>query len=194
MSKSLSTQYFDQLYEENSDPWDFETSDYERAKYAATLAALPRERYRNAFEIGCSIGVLTEQLATRCDRLLAVDGSALPLRQARERLADKPPVRLSQMRIPDTFPDDRYDLILVSEVGYYWSRTDLAKAQQKIGQALLPGGHLLLVHWTLPTNYPLTGDEVHEAFRDWAQTDSSLVHRDHQRTQQYRLDRWERTA
>ena len=33
------------LYEESADPWGFETSAYERRKYALTLAALPRERY-----------------------------------------------------------------------------------------------------------------------------------------------------
>lgn len=194
MHKSLPTQYFDQLYEENQDPWDFETSDYERAKYAATLAALPNERYQNAFEIGCSIGVLTEQLATRCERLLAVDGSELPLCRARERLADQPHVRVSQMRIPDTYPNNQYDLILLSEVGYYWSREDLIRAQQQILETLLPGGHLLLVHWTQPTNYPLTGDEVHDAFCDLEQTSRQLTQRYHQRTEQYRLDRWERAA
>ncbi|MGB3851386.1 MAG: class I SAM-dependent methyltransferase [Tunicatimonas sp.] len=189
MSKSLSTEYFDDLYQQNEDPWDFETSAYERDKYVATLAALPRERYQNAFEIGCSIGVLTQQLATRCERLLAVDGSEVPLKQARQRLPDQPHVQLAQMRVPDTFPDASFDLILVSEVGYYWSWDDLAKSQQHILRTLQPGGHLLLVHWIQPTNYPLTGDEVHDAFR---RLDTQLEHQEHQRTDRYRLDRWER--
>ena len=193
MKESLPTNYFDQLYQENEDPWDFEGSDYEHEKYAATLAALPHERYRNAFEIGCSIGVLTEQLALRCDHLLAVDGSEIPLRRTRERLAPQPHVRIEKMRVPDTFPNDQYDLILVSEVGYYWSWEDLAKAQRHILDTLLSGGHLLLIHWILPTNYPLTGDEVHEAFRHVAQTTQALSHRYHRRTAQYRLDVWERT-
>ncbi len=189
MSKSLSTEYFDDLYQQNEDPWDFETSAYERDKYAATLAALPRERYQNAFEIGCSIGVLTQQLATRCERLLAVDGSEVPLKQARQRLSGQSHVQLAQMRVPDTFPDDSFDLILVSEVGYYWSWDDLAKSQQHILRTLQPGGHLLLVHWIQPTNYPLTGDEVHDAF---GTLDTQLEHQEHQRTDRYRLDRWER--
>lgn len=194
MKDSLPTDYFDRLYQENEDPWNFERSDYERDKYAATLTALPNEYYRNAFEIGCSIGILTLQLATRCEQLLAVDGSDIPLQHARERLARDAQVQLKKMRVPDTFPDDRYDLILVSEVGYYWSRADLAKAQQHILHTLLPGGHLLLVHWILPTNYPLTGDEVHDAFRGLAQSTQLLLHRDHQRTDQYRLDVWERAG
>lgn len=189
MSKSLSTEYFDELYQQNEDPWDFKTSAYERDKYAATLGALPRERYQNAFEIGCSIGVLTQQLATRCKRLLAVDGSKIPLKQARQRLRHQAHVQLAQMRVPDTFPDDSFDLILVSEVGYYWSWDDLAKAQQHIVRTLQPGGHLLLVHWIRPTNYPLTGDEVHDAFGTLG---TQLEHREHRRTDRYRLDRWER--
>ena len=192
MKPSLPTDYFDRLYRENKDPWDFETSEYERDKYAATLAALPNERYQNAFEIGCSIGVFTRQLAPRCSRLLAVDGSEIPLRRARERLTDHPQVQIEPMCVPGNFPDDQYNLIVVSEVGYYWSWDDLAKAQERILEALLPGGHLLLVHWILPTNYPLTGDEVHEAFHKAAQTTGSLMHRHHQRTAQYRLDVWER--
>ena len=191
MSQSLPPDYFDRLYQEHEDPWNFETSDYERDKYAATLAALPNRQYQNAFEVGCSIGVLTKQLAGRCQRLLAVDGSEAPLRRAGERLDEEKHVRLETMRVPDAFPDDRYDLIVLSEVGYYWSWEDLALAQQKIMDALLPGGHLLLVHWILPTNYPLTGDEVHDAFVRFS---PSLQHRYQQRTQQYRLDRWERKA
>ena len=191
MSESLSTEYFDGLYQQNEDPWDFETSSYERDKYAATLAALPNDQYQNAFEIGCSIGVLTQQLASRCDRLLAVDGSEKPLELARQRLQQQLHVQLAQMRVPDTFPGNTFDLILVSEVGYYWSWSDLKKAQQQILRALQPGGHLLLVHWVQPTNYPLTGDEVHDAFRT---LEPSLVHQQHQRTDRYRLDRWERTG
>lgn len=189
--KSLSTDYFDKIYQSNDDPWNFERSDYEREKYAATLAALPRPMYDNAFEIGCSIGVLTQQLVSRCRHLLSVDGSEAPLRKAQARLHDQSHVQFQQMKIPDAFPGGQFDLVLLSEVGYYWSRADLAKAQQRIGDALLPGGHLLLVHWTpYVEDYPLTGDEVHEAFIAWADS-QSLLHLHHQRAEQYRLDLWE---
>ena len=42
-----------------------------------------RERYASAFEPGCSIGVLTAQLAPRCDRLLACDVAAAAVESAR---------------------------------------------------------------------------------------------------------------
>ena len=40
--QSLAADFFDTLYQADPDPWRFETSDYEAAKYAATIAALPQ--------------------------------------------------------------------------------------------------------------------------------------------------------
>ncbi len=73
MTASLPANYFEALYARERDPWRFETSGYERAKYDATLNALPKTCYRSGLEIGCSIGVLTERLAKRCERLIATD-------------------------------------------------------------------------------------------------------------------------
>ena len=42
--QSLPPSFFDEIYAEADDPWSFTTSDYEREKYATTLAELPRER------------------------------------------------------------------------------------------------------------------------------------------------------
>ena len=83
--QTLTEEYFADVYAANDDPWNFETSDYEAEKYAATLNALPRENYANAFEIGCSIGVLTEKLAAKCARLSAVDVSEKALEKAKAR-------------------------------------------------------------------------------------------------------------
>ncbi|RIV18503.1 methyltransferase domain-containing protein [Fibrisoma montanum] len=194
MSSSLPQSYFDDIYRASDDPWQFATSDYERDKYQATLAALPNERYANVFEIGCSIGVLSAMLAQRCDRLLAVDASELPLRQARQRLAELPQVSVQQMSIPAQFPDDQFDLILLSEVGYYLTIDDLRRAQQLMHEHLQPGGHLLLVHWTpFVPDYPLTGDQVHEVFLEQTVGAQPMwQHLTGQRAEQYRLDLFSR--
>jgi SAM-dependent methyltransferase len=191
--RSLPPAYFDQMYAASDDPWGFETRPYEAAKYAATLDALPRNRYRSAFEIGCSIGVLTERLAGRCDRLLAVDVAERALEQARARCRNRPQVLFRHMAVPGAFPDERFDLILVSEVGYYWGGGDLAIAQRLIVEHLEPGGQLLLVHWTpFVEDYPLTGDEVHEAFLTSAASWNGLRHSVGSRHETYRLDLFER--
>ena len=53
VGKSLPPRYFEELYAARDDPWEFETSAYEVAKYDASLVALPRPRYRSALEYGC---------------------------------------------------------------------------------------------------------------------------------------------
>jgi SAM-dependent methyltransferase len=190
-SDSLPPSYFDQLYSEDPDPWKFETREYEANKYAATIAALPKERYRSAFEIGGSIGVLTEKLQKRCDSLLSVDVSKLAQNRAKERCQHLSNVKFQIMRVPEQYPDQIFDLTLVSEVGYYWSWKDLKKSQQCILEHLEPGGHLLLVHWTLyARDYPLSGDEVHNSFFEL--TPNQLRHLKGQREEEYRLDLFER--
>lgn len=188
---SLQPEYFDALYQEDPDPWKFETSDYEAEKYAATIAALPKPRYRSAFEIGGSIGVLTEKLADRTDALLSIDVSEIAQGRAIQRCQHLPHVQFQIMQVPREFPNAQFDLILISEVGYYLSLEDLRTAQQQMLDALEPGGHLLLVHWILyAKDYPLSGDEVHEAFLELSPT--HLKHLSGKREEQYRLDLFER--
>lgn len=194
VTPSLPPRYFEDVYRAHDDPWGFATSPYESEKYAATVAALPRERYRSGFEVGCSIGVLTERLASRCDALLSVDVVESVLERARERCRELHHASFARMVVPEEFPDATFDLVVLSEVGYYWSREALKDAKARIAEALEPGGHLLLVHWTpLVHDYPLTGDQVHEAFLD----DSDglpLRHLGGTRAERYRLDLLERGA
>jgi hypothetical protein len=74
------------LYKDRGDPWAFETSPYEAAKYRETLAALAvlaAPRFANALEVRCANGVLTGQLRPRCEALLAVDVSETARRRPR---------------------------------------------------------------------------------------------------------------
>ena len=181
------------MYRASDDPWNFRSSAYEQAKYQATLDALPRAVYASGFEIGCSIGVLTERLAARCRALLAVDVSEAALAQARRRLAGQPHVDVRALRVPDQFPDARFDLVLLSEVGYYWSAADLARAAARMVAALDASGTLLLVHWTpRVADYPLTGDAVHEHFLALDTPAGGLRHVAGMRRETYRLDVFER--
>ncbi len=66
------------------------------------------------------------------------------------------------MELPDELPAGRFDVIVLSEVGYYWTLSDLDRFVDWLRTALAPGGRLILVHWTGLTDYPLTGDQVHD--------------------------------
>ena len=187
--KSLAPEYFETVYNAKDDPWNFTTSEYEARKYGATINALPRENYESAFEIGCSIGVLTARLAEKCQSLLSVDVNEKALRQARKKCENLPNVRLEKMRIPDEFPDEDFDLVVVSEVGYYLNIEDLAQTQEKIIKRLKRGGNVILVHWThFVPDYPQTGDAVHDSFAKFAE--GKARHLKTERTEDYRLDAW----
>jgi SAM-dependent methyltransferase len=186
---SLQPSYFEDLYRQNPDPWDFETSDYEAQKYQTTIKALPNPRYRNTLEVGGSIGVLTALLAQRCDSLLSIDVSQRAQQKAIARCQDLPQVLFKIAQVPQDYPDEMFDLTLLSEVGYYLSWDDLKKTQQLIIEHLQVGGHLLLVHWTLfAKDYPLTGDQVHDSFLQL--TELKLL--TGLRQERYRLDLFER--
>lgn len=190
-NKTLTPEYFEKVYAANDDPWDFQTSEYEAAKYQATLAALPRTNYENAFEIGCSIGVLTEKLAEKCENLLAVDVSEKALEQAKKRCRNLSNVRFQLMRFPEELPDEKFDLILISEVGYYLSPADWEKAVNKIFAQLTENGQVALVHWTpFVHDYPQTGDEVHDSFAKFAE--NKLRSLSGKKADKYRLDVWEK--
>jgi SAM-dependent methyltransferase len=162
--QSWSPETFDRLYAADPDPWRFATSQYEREKYAATLAALGNRRFAAAFEVGCSIGVFTCLLAPRCETLLAVDVAETALAAARRRGAGLPSVRIERLRIPDEWPEGAFDLIVLSEVLYFLGSTDIARTAQCVAAALRPGGLALLVNWTGPTDTPCTGDEAAALF------------------------------
>ena len=157
---SLPAAYFERLYAADPDPWKFATSDYEREKYAATLAALPRELYGRALDVGCSIGVLTRALAERCRELVAMDPVPSALAAARERCADTPQVAFLEGAVPAIWPPGRFDLVLLSEVVYYLDQFDLSRLVGLVAGAIEPQADIVMVHWTGETDYPLGGDEA----------------------------------
>lgn len=183
---SLTPEDFAGYYADDPDPWRFASSDYERVKYAATIASLPKARYRSGVEVGCSIGVLTRQLAERCDDVLGLDVVPSVLDSARETCADRPNARFALGAVPGEWPEGAFDLVVLSEVVYFLDRADLAKLIARIEESLLPQGDVVLVHWLGETNFPLSGDEAAQGFIDGAARFLSPVRSD--RTTDYRLD------
>jgi SAM-dependent methyltransferase len=159
---TLPAAYFDAMYQAAADPWGFEDRWYEQRKYAISLAQLPAVRYCSAFEPGCSVGVLTRMLAARCDALLSCDVAAAAVRAAARRTAGLAHIRVEQRDIPRQWPDGRFDLVVFSEILYYFGDHDLGQVLKNAVAALEPEGTLLAVHWRHPvTEYPRSGDEVH---------------------------------
>jgi cyclopropane fatty-acyl-phospholipid synthase-like methyltransferase len=141
------TTYFDSLYSNSDDPWSLRVRWYERRKRQLTMAALPRERYRCAFEPGCSNGELSALLATRCDAVVALDLNESAVRLARERLAGMPNVSVEPGSVPHAWPAREFDLIVLSEIAYYFDEAELEMLAQKIRTTLSPDGTLIACHW-----------------------------------------------
>src|SRR5580692_9200261 len=118
----LPDDYFDSMYAQSADPWDLGARWYEQRKYAITLALLPRQHYRRAFEPGCSIGVLTALLTERCASVTATDVVASALDNAQRRLDEigrGAQVTFMRQSLDDPWPSGPFDLLVLSEVGYY---------------------------------------------------------------------------
>ena len=159
---TLEAGYFDSMYVASADPWGFSTRWYERRKYAISVAMLPQQRYQRAFEPGCSIGVLTEQLAPRCARLLSCDIAPAAVRATAARTRELPQVRVEHRVIPANWPDGSFDLVVLSEILYYFGADDCDRVIDLAIAALRPGGSLLAVHWLHPVaDYPRSGEQVH---------------------------------
>ncbi|SDG30676.1 class I SAM-dependent methyltransferase [Pseudomonas seleniipraecipitans] len=160
---SVADNYFEKLYRSSEDPWSFRERWYEQRKRNLTLAALPRSHYGNIFEPGCANGELSVRLAERCSQLLCSDTSAIALELARTRLEHRCNVRLLQTRLPEQWPQGRFDLIVLSELCYYLDSEDLDRLIEHARASLNQGGNLLACHWRWPIDEcPLSGDEVHQ--------------------------------
>lgn len=178
---------FDRLYERSADPWNYRHSPYEQEKYAATLAALPAGRFGRALELGCSIGVFTEQLAPRCRQLLALDFSEPAIALAERRVGGLPNVELRRASFPDEAPAGRWDLIVCSEILYYLQPPELERAISWLRCQLSDGACAVVVSWRGEgRDEPFRGDEVHDRLARelavWKTLDG--------RREGYRLDRF----
>lgn len=188
-SKECAPEAFERRYRADPDPWHFTTSAYERERYAITLKALTRGRYASAFEPGCSIGELTALLAPRCDRLLATDVSPTAVEKARRRCAEYKNVRIECGDLRTASLNAPLDLVVLSEVAYYFEEKQLEAIANRLAAAVDVGGTLLAVHWLGESvDHILHGDEAHEVLLRTL----PLQHVMAQRHPGFRVDSWVR--
>ncbi len=165
LSRSGSEERFEEFYRTNADPWKFATSQYELGRYTETLAALSRPSYGTAFEPGCSVGVLTAQLARICRRVVAIDVSRSAVDRARRRCAALPNAEIHRADMC-TAISDNWDLVVFSEIGYYFRRDKLTEIAASMADRLRDGGEFVAVHWLgRSPDHVLHGDTVHEQLR-----------------------------
>ncbi len=179
--------FFEAKYQSATDPWRFATDPYEQQRYKALTAAIDHRRYRHAFEPGCSIGVFTERLAGLCDLVEAIDFSPTASALTRVRCADLSNVRVQCAALPQANPSVGYDLLVLSEIGYYFELDRWAALSAALVNVMPLGGTVLAAHWLGDsTHHRLTGDQVHDALHRNPNLRAELS----QRTSVLRLERF----
>jgi hypothetical protein len=131
---------------------------------------------------------LSEQLASRCDRLLSTDIIDEALKIAAVRLSKYPNAFVETRSIPDEWPEEFFDLVVLSEIAYYFDEGGLERVLGSVMTTTQPGAHVLGVHWRGATDYPQSGDDVHQRIG----LCSGLRNAVHHIEAQFRLDVWER--
>lgn len=157
--------YLDSLFSQEEDLSGFRMHWFELRKHALIHASLPAARYGNVYKPGCGSWELAAGLATRCDRLLVSGGADDAVGVMRERLTDFENVRVIQAGVPEDWPDEQFDLIVINELAYYLNPDEVLRLVGKISTSLQEGGTMLACHERKPlAGCPLNGDQVHDQF------------------------------
>ncbi|AFL86897.1 Nodulation protein S (NodS) [Terriglobus roseus DSM 18391] len=190
-----SPEFFEAKYRGGADPWNFAADAYEQARYRTILQALSPARYHHAWEPGCSVAVLTQQLAAICDRVDACDFSTTAVQQAQERCAGLPGVHVHCASLTDEAPIADFDLIVLSEIGYYFTADEWQRQVSRIVGAMQPNATLLAAHWLGHSQDHIQGgDAVHEALLAQPGLQHEHAERHEQTNSGFRLDRFRKQA
>ncbi|THJ67993.1 methyltransferase domain-containing protein [Arthrobacter echini] len=170
---------FERLHQDKADPWEVAERFYEQRKRALTIASLPRDRFCRTLEIGCSVGSLTKELAAVSDNVLALDTSETAVRRTAEVLSTNDAAEARLATVPRDWPreDGPFDLVVLSETGYFLSSDQLDEVISLILASLDDDGVLVLCHWNHPIEgWELDGVDVHERVRQVGSLTTLALH------------------
>lgn len=144
-------EFCDNLWQ-RGDPWNIETSEYERARCVRLLRMLDGRRYTHALEIGCGAGYITRLLARLADQIVALDVSPAAIARARALGAGPGTVDFRVANVMDYTwrADGPWDLVVFSDtmcyLGWLYSFFDVAWLAAELFAATRRGGRLLLAN------------------------------------------------
>lgn len=142
--------FFESLWK-RGDPWSFESSSFERERFARLLAMISDRRYPRVLEIGCGSGTFTRLLAGVADSVLAFDISPTAIARAVE-IGAGPGVEFRVANAMDygLYRKGPWDLIVLSETIYYlgwlYSFFEVGWLASQLFRATVPGGRLFVAN------------------------------------------------
>jgi SAM-dependent methyltransferase len=163
-------EFFEDLWQ-GGDFWEFESSDYERARLAHLFNMISGRRYGRALELGCGAGHFTRFLAGIADHIVALDIAPAAIARARALKLGPGAADFRVANIMEYKPgaDGPWDLIVMTETICYlgwlypffdvaWLAAELFAATRHGGQLLLAntlGEEALLLPWVIRTYHDL---------------------------------------
>lgn len=163
--------HLQRLYAHTDDPWNFEGSSYEQAKFIATRNALTHHHYEAALELGCGNGALARHLAPLCARYTGIDAIERAVIAARNAV---PEARFIRDCYPCRLPDDGFDLVILSEVLYFLTLGDITQLARDLKDAA-PRAEILCITWLGDTEQTLQGVEALNLFKQATKTHLELT-------------------
>ncbi|MBB3950355.1 bifunctional PIG-L family deacetylase/class I SAM-dependent methyltransferase [Aureimonas jatrophae] len=188
-------EHFSRLYRGGRDFWGVRDQPYEVAKREAAAAFLGDWRGARGQELGCGEGFLAARLlgAGAVREMLGIDLDPTIIERANQTHGSLPGARFRQGRMPDDFPDDPFDLLVVSEMLYFLNEPEIADLVERMSRRARPGARCLLVNYLGPTETPLGGDAAADFLRASASGRWRPL-RSERRPDGFRLDLLERCA
>lgn len=135
---------FNNLYLLDPDPFGCETYTYERQKANDLIGALHGQRFVNILDLGCGTGVLTKELSHLSKTVTAIDFSERAIDIAL-RKCQASNIKFQCNDIRNLALQERYDLIVCSEVLYYLNSQELVQFLKKIRNSQEDGTILVTV-------------------------------------------------
>jgi protein-L-isoaspartate O-methyltransferase len=153
------------FYKKSADPYHFDNNPYEAEKYAHTMRLLNGRIYEKALEIGGAEGIFTQMLAPICTSLLAVEVAEAAVERANERLRDNTNVTFIQATLPHQMPNGQFDLIIASDVLYYFPKDVVLDLLTRFEEGLKPDGILFTLHYLGNFDQAMVGRELHDLMK-----------------------------
>jgi SAM-dependent methyltransferase len=131
---------FERVFQ-TEDPWHFTTSGYEQLRHRVTLELVPR--CGAALEVGCAEGVFTGMLATRADRVTAIDLAPTAIARASKRCSGLPNVSFILADLVTTEFGQRFGAVVATEILGYLEEWRMPGLLGKMARWLDEGGVLI---------------------------------------------------
>ena len=159
----------------HGDFWEFETSEYERARFARTIEVLQGARFPRGVELGCGAGYFTRLLAPHVDQLVAYDISPTAIERARAAAGPGSAIDFRAGNAMDYAwrADGPWDLLVMNDticyLGWLYSFFDIAWFLSEVHGAIRPGGRFLMANTMDKAGYDkLLLPHVTRSYRDVA--------------------------